>query len=95
MKEVIQLSIQEIVQDFYNLAQEEGYISGLTTKGDYPANEIEKYRDFMIEMGKKYIPNILEKHVSKKFWKKEMDEQGLEISGILIDNFKEIFYKLV
>ena len=95
MKKVIELSIQEIVQDFYNLAQEEGYISGLTANGDYPTDEIEKYRDFMIKMGKKYIPNILEKHVSEFFSEKELDEQGLEISGILEENFKEIFYKLV
>ena len=91
----IKLTIQEIVNDFYNLAQEEGYLSGLgDCQGINKKNEME-YHYNMKDMIDKYIPNWNEK-VDKEYFSDISDaDKGLILSTILTDNFKEIFYQLI
>lgn len=95
-KQIITLSIQEIVNDFYILAQEEGFLSGIHENGDYDADACESYYDKMLELAKKYIPNY-KKYMSKGFFDESVniEEKGLMLSQLLEENFKEIFYKLV
>jgi len=95
-KQIITLSIQEIVNDFHRLGIEEGFLSGVFNDGSYDASYVEEYYDTMLQMTKKYIPTY-EKHVNEVFFDKETElhEKGLMLNELLEKNFKEIFYKLV
>ena len=96
MTKKIKLTIQEIVKDFYNLGEKEGYISGLSEGLKLKEKDLNSYHIFLKEMIDKYIPNWKEK-IDKRYWEKECttDEKGLIISSILYRNFTEIFYKLI
>lgn len=88
----IKLSIQEIVQDFYNLGETEGYLTGLAENLELSEKDIDMYFSFMENLGKKYLPKTFE-----GFIKEENNnlENGMELSKILYKNFKEMFYQLV
>lgn len=90
----IQLTIQEIVKDFYSLADMEGYLSGKAEC--YNLNDEDKiqYLHHMEKLITKYIPNYKE-HVCDDFEKLETYDKGLELSRMLDENFREIFYQLV
>lgn len=95
-KQIITLSIQEIVSDFYKLAEEEGFLSGLAEVGACEESDKEAYLYEMELLANKYIPNY-EKFVNQRFFAEDAtdDEKGVLLSKILCENFKEIFYKLV
>lgn len=88
----IRLSIQEIVNDFYSLAEEEGYLTGLAEGIAITDNETKSYHNFMINMINKYIPNWKDK-IEDDYWKDNLNEtdKGVMLSTILCKNFKEIF----
>ena len=87
----IQLSIQEIVEDFYSLGEKEGYLTGLSEGFEISDNDIKSYFDFMVKLGKKYLPKTYESYI-----KSESDlNNGIKLSKILYDNFKEIFCQLI
>ena len=91
----IKISIQEIVNDFYSLAEEEGFISGLAEGFELSENDKKEYHNFMKDMIDKYLPNWKEK-IEEKYWElNNEDEKGIILSTILCENFKEIFYQLV
>lgn len=92
MRDTIKLSIQEIVQDFYSLGENEGYLSGLAEGFVLSDKDINLYFDFIEDMGKKYLPKTF-----NNYFKKENNklENGMELSKILYENFKEIFCQLV
>lgn len=92
--ETIQLTIQEIVKDFYMLAETEGYMSGRAECVDLVQQDMEMYFEFVENMIKKYIPNY-KKHLDEKYNKLDLHEKGLELSAILDKNFRTIFYQLV
>lgn len=91
----IELTIQEIFNDLFFLAQEEGYLSGLADcEGINEEKEIE-YHCNMRNLINKYIPKW-DKIVDKKYFSDINDyEKGLILSEILTKNFKEIIYQLV
>ncbi len=90
----IKLTIQEIVKDFYKLADMEGYMSGLAECYELSEKNKDEYYYTMKEMIKKYIPTYKE-YLSKEYKSLESYNKGLELSSILYKNFEEIFYKLV
>ena len=95
MSKTIKLSIQEIVNDFYSLGQEEGYLSGLTKNFELEEKDVINYHNFMIRLIDKYIPNWKDK-IENNYWESNsFDEKGLILSTILFNNFKEIFCELV
>ena len=95
-KQIITLSIQEIVSDFYKLAEEEGFLSGLAEVGACEESDKKAYLYEMELLANKYIPRY-EEIVDKEFFAKDTtdDEKGILLSKILCEKFKEIFYKLV
>ena len=92
----VKLTIQEIVSDYYSLAEKEGFISGLAEGYILTNNDKKIYHNFMKELMNKYLPNWKTK-IGKKYWEdaKEEDDKGLILSGELNKNFKNIFYQLV
>ena len=97
MKQTIELSIQEICNDFYKLAYEEGFYAGtLEEFNGYDADRAEEYFDKMLDLIKKYIPTY-EKHLNHKFYDEDLmlDEKGLMLSQMLEENFKEIICNLI
>ena len=93
--QTIRLSIQEIVNDFYSLAEEEGYLSGLADSTSITDEDTKNYHNFMINLIDKYIPNWKNK-IDESYWtEKSEDGKGVIISTLLCKNFKEIFYKLI
>ena len=96
MKDVITLSIQEIVNDFYCLAEEEGYLSGLAEVGCCEETDKELYHQKIKELIEKYMPNYLSK-IDERYFADDAseDEKGVILSTKLTENFKEIFYGLV
>lgn len=96
MKQVIELSIQEICNDFFRLGVEEGFLSGVFDDGTYDADYVEEYYDTVMQMIKKYIPTW-EKHVNEEYFNEETElhEKGLMLSQMLEENFKEIICNLI
>ena len=92
--DTIKLTIQEIVKDFYSLADMEGYLS---CKAEcFELNEEDKlqYLHLMEKLIQKYIPTY-KKHLSDGYETLDTHDKGLELSSMLDENFREIFYKLV
>lgn len=95
IKKKIKLTIQEIVNDYYSLAETEGYLSGLAEVGCCEEKDKQIYHNNMKIMIDKYLPNWKDK-IKKEYWESnEEDEKGIILSTILCKNFKEIFYQLV
>ena len=93
--QTIRLSIQEIVNDFYSLAEQEGYLSGLAEGFELNDNDKNHYHSFMVDLIDKYIPNWRNK-IDENYWTETSEDgKGVIISTLLCKNFKEIFYKLV
>lgn len=94
MGKTIQLTIQEIFNDIWKLAESEGYISGLAEGIILGNKDKENYFNSVKEMCLKYIPNYLS-HTSKEYKNLDNYEKGLELSSMLYENFKEIIFQLV
>lgn len=94
MKNKIQLSIQEIFNDIWKLAELEGYITGLAEGIILESKDKKDYFNSVKEMCTKYIPNYLS-FVSEEYNTLNEYEKGLELSSILYNNFKEIIFQLV
>lgn len=92
----IELTIQEIVNDFYSLAEEEGYYTGLCEGFNLSDEDFIVYHEFMKELIEKYIPNY-KKHIDKEYFDKDISEseKGCILSKMLIENFQKMFYNLV
>lgn len=92
---IIKLSIQEIVNDFYSLAEYEGYMDGLADFEHITENDKVEYHGKMKDLCLKYLPDYL--NLVKEEYEKESDigDKGLILSNLLVRNFKEMFYKLV
>ena len=95
IKKKIQLTIQEIVNDYYCLAETEGYLSGLAEVGCCEEKDKQEYHYNMKNMIDKYLPNWKD-NIEKEYWESnDEDEKGVILSTVLCENFKEIFYQLV
>lgn len=92
MSDTITLSIQEIINDFYQLGETEGYLTGLSEGFELTEKDMKNYFDFMVNMAKKYIPKTFENYISKD---EDYVNNGMELSSALFNNFKEIFCKLI
>ena len=91
----IELTIQEIFNDLFFLAQEEGYLSGLADCECISEEKEIEYHCYMRDLIEKYIPKWND-IVDKKYFSDIDDhEKGLMLSKILTENFKEIIYQLV
>ena len=91
-QKTIKLSIQEIIYDFYSLGETEGYLTGLAEGFELSEKDIKTYFDFMKDMGKKYLPKTFDDYIKKE---NNDLENGMNLSNILYENFKEIFCQLV
>lgn len=96
MEKKIKLTIQEIVNDFYSLAETEGFLSGLAEVGCAEEKDLEDYHNKMIDLINKYLPNWKNK-IDKRYFANNAsnDEKGVILSTVLCKNFKEIFYGLI
>lgn len=94
--EKIKLTIQEIVNDFYSLGEQEGYMSGLAEGFELSEKDKNDYEFFLKNLINKYLPNWKE-HIDKEYFSKELDnfEKNLILSIELYENFKKIFFQLV
>lgn len=96
MTKTIELSIQEICNDFFRLGIEEGFLSGVLNDGSFDADYVEEYYDTILQMTKKYIPTW-KKHVNPEYFEKETElhEKGIMLSQMLEENFKELICNLI
>ena len=96
MKEKIKLTIQEIVNDYYNLAETEGFLSGLAEANYCTEEDTIEYHNKMKDMINKYLPSW-KKNINERYWANDAseDEKGVILSTVLCENFKEIFYQLI
>lgn len=95
MSEIIKLTIQEIVNDFYSIGEENGYLTGLSENFSLSEKDKKSYHDYMKNMINKYIPDWKHKINKEYFNTNELDEKGLIIHTLLYKNFKEIFEGLI
>ena len=94
-KDIIKISIQEIFNDLYSVAQEEGYLCGLCDGNQPEQKDFIYYHNHMKDIAKKYIPKWKE-IIDEEYWKiEEEGEKGLILSNLLIENFREIIYGLI
>jgi len=91
--DIMKVSIKEIFDDLYKLAQEDGYMSALC---NFEPNDDEIHEFFITneEITLKYIPNY------KKFIRKDFDElddydKACALLELNIENFREIIYGLM
>lgn len=91
-QKTIKLSIQEIIYDFYSLGETEGYLTGLAEGFELSEKDIKTYFNFMKDMGKKYLPRTFNDFIEKE---NNDLENGMNLSNILYENFKEMFCQLV
>lgn len=96
MKKKIKLTIEEIIKDFYNLGEEEGYLTGLAEGLELENNDFKNYHNFMKNLIDKYLPTWRSK-IKKEYWEENKTEyeKGLILSTELYKNFEYIFYQLV
>lgn len=92
----IKLTIQEIVNDYYCLAEHEGFLSGLAEANSCTDEDMKNYHNEMKDLINKYLPKWKSK-IDKRYWSNDAseDEKGVILSTVLCENFKEIFYQLV
>lgn len=92
----MRVTIEEIYQDLYNLALEEGYITGICSLNEPTDKEIKEYYENVLAICSKYIPKY-KKFMPKKYFKNEttLEEKGKMISELAEENFKQIIYGLV
>ena len=88
----IKLSIQEIVEDFESMLRLDERLKSKLDLEECTEEDVCRYHDELTRLVKKYIPNYT-KHMNV-----EDDgsfEASLAIYGMLYENFKEIFYRLI
>ena len=88
----IKLSIQELIYDFYNLGETEGYLTGLSEAVILGEKEIDNYCKYIFNLSKKYLPKTFEKYIDEN---EEDIDNATKLSSILFKNFTEIFCKLI
>ena len=93
MEKTIELSIQEIVSDFEKLVRYDERLDALFDSKKANDEKIEEFYNFTLEMTEKYIPNY-EKHIEGSIDEVNYDN-ALKLYGMLYENFREIFYKLI
>lgn len=89
----IKLTIQEIVDDFEKLIRYDEHLEAMFDNQKADDGEIERFYTTVVQMIEKYIPNY-ERHVDGDVSDISY-ENALKLYGMLYENFKEIFYKLV
>lgn len=92
MTEKINLTIEEIVSDFEGLIRLDERLNLKLDSGNADKSDLEAYNSRLREIVQKYIPNY-RKHL--KCSEVKSYEASLEIYGMLYENFREIFSKLI
>lgn len=92
----IQLSIQEIVDDFEKLVRYDERLGVYFENQKASDEDIKKFHQDLEEIALKYIPNYKEK-MSEEYFSNDFSdyEKALELFKMLYENFREIFYKLI
>lgn len=92
----MKITIDELVKDFYKLGDEEGYFSCLCEHCEITEKDEKEYYENILEITEKYIPNY-EKFMGSQFFEEDttFEEKGQMLSGLCLENFKEIFTELV
>ena len=93
MEKTIKLTIQEIVSDFEKLVRYDERLDALFDSKKANDKQIEEFYNFTLEMTEKYIPDY-EKHIDGNIDEVDYDN-ALKLYGMLYENFREIFYKLI
>ena len=90
------ISIKELFNDIYFLAQEEGYFSGICESSSITKADEINYFENMLEICSKYIPEY-EKYIGNNFFneKTSLEEKGKMLSELAEENFRQIIYGLV
>lgn len=93
---MMKITINELVNDLYALAEEEGYFSCLCEHSEVTLGDQKDYYYNILDITEKYIPEY-EKFMGSQYFKKEttFEEKGQMLSGLAMENFREIFAGLV
>ncbi|WP_405273579.1 hypothetical protein [Methanobrevibacter sp.] len=92
----IQLSIQEILNDFEKLVRWDERLEVHFENQSADDEDIEKFFKFVEEMALKYLPSY-EEHMPPEFFSDDTSDydKALELYKPLYENFKEIIYQLI
>ena len=92
----IQLSIQEILNDFEKLVRWDERLAVHFENQSADDEDIEKFFNFVGEMALKYLPSY-EEHMPPEFFLDDTPDydKALELYKPLYENFKEIIYQLI
>lgn len=94
-KKKIKLTIQEIVCDFESLLRHDERLVVHFDLEKADEDMIARFHDEMKAMAEKYIPNY-EEQISEDYFTEKSDYgRALILYGMLYENFKEIFNKLI
>lgn len=93
---MMKVTIDELINDFYKLAEEEGYLSCLCEYDVITEDDEKDYYYSILNITEKYIPEY-ETFMGSQYFKKEttFEEKGQMLSDLALQNFKEIFTGLV
>lgn len=94
MTKKIQLTINEIVSDFEKINRYDERLGVLFSLEKCDEDEIHKFFNFTEKMIEKYIPNY-PKHLSEDYENGDEYQKALILYGMLYENFREIFGKLI
>lgn len=92
---MIKITLDELITDFYKLADEEGYFSCLCEHCEITKNDEIEYYNNILMIVEKYIPKY-EKFLGSQYFKEETtyEQKGQMLSQLAMNNFKELFYGL-
>lgn len=92
----MKITIDELIKDFYRLADEEGYFSCLCEHEIINEEDERNYYENILEITEKYIPNY-KNFMGSQFFCEETtyEEKGQMLSSLCMENFREIFNGLV
>lgn len=92
----IQLSIQEILDDFEKLVRWDERLDVYFENQSADDEDIKKFFNFVEKMTLKYLPSYNE-HMPPEFFSNDTSDydKALELYKSLYKNFKEIIYQLI
>lgn len=94
MTYTIQLTIQEMISDHEKLIRCHERLDALLDFEKATDMETVAFYGEMTQLIEKYIPNYL-KHVSEDYASKDSFDRGMELYGMLYENFREMFCRLI
>lgn len=92
----MKITIDELIKDFYRLADEEGYFSCLCEHMNIIEEDEREYYENILEITEKYIPNYKD-FMGSQFFEEDTsyEQKGQMLSSLCMENFREIFHGLI